>query len=406
MVLVIAGVLAGALLAEVSYRLYLNYKSPGRFDQADRDKNFAAFNVSHWEFDEKFGYLYPPGRVIDLTRVGDGRVYSCERIATINKFGNIGPVSGDWHTAAVKIAVFGDSFTAYVQDGIVWPNALQKVLEDQLKRPVAVMNFGRDGYGLLQMFDLAAGKIPEWKPDIVVIAFITDDLARARFWRSVIGERDEQRVLTTVDPVPKPQEDRAADTFLLMASATNAWCKSIVGTARTDDTLNRMIEKHRRLRQRIEGLTPKLWDFSYSYLFNRLWHGNQFWFFDNQPLARSPRHAYSTYAEDSRFMENARQLRALGSKIVLFHLAYYPEIKANTEYLANRQQKALLGSLELTTGIKILRTTDYISLPVEQPERMSQSAADLHPSVWGMEFYATAVARALLQERVLEQRTR
>jgi len=75
--------------------------------------------------------------------------------------------------------VFGDSWAAFQQENRNWPLFLQDVLEARLGKKVHVVNFGRDGYGILQMFDLAATKIVEWKPDLVLFTFITDDLSRA-----------------------------------------------------------------------------------------------------------------------------------------------------------------------------------------------------------------------------------
>jgi hypothetical protein len=403
--LVILSCLIGALLAEAAYRVYLVRKHADRFSPPEREKIFGASNLSLWEFDERFGYVYPASRVIDYVAVADGYVHACERSFAINELGNIGSVAGDWKNADLKIAVFGDSWSAFQQQGLTWPNFLQKILATRIKRPVAVMNFGRDGYGVLQMFDLAAAKVVEWKPDIVIIAFITDDLTRARFWRTVVGQGDDQRVLTTIDPVRNPREDRAVDTNLLMSSASYEWCKAMEGTKRVDPILSRLVEKDRLLRQRTRSPNASAWDVRHSYLFNRLWRGKQFWHVDNQwRPEQNPRHAYSSYAEDARLMAALRQLLSLGSKLVLFHLAFYPEINANREYLASPQEQALLRSLESISGGKILRTTDYVSMPVERPGRLNASPDDRHPSLWGMEFYANAVAEALIREKVVERR--
>lgn len=401
--LIVVSCLIGALLAEIAFRVYLVHRYPDRFNP-HHDNHIGAYNVSHWEFDEQFGYVYPPGRIIDQLGVVDGRIHVCERFSVINEFGNIGPIAGDWSTAALRIAVFGDSFSAIQEKGLTWPNFFQKTLAERLKRPVAVMNFGRDGYGMLQMFDLAAAKVAEWKPDIVIVAFITDDLTRARFWRTVVGEGDSQRVLTTIDPVPNPREDRSVDTYLLMASANYEWCKTMAGTGRVDAILSRLIEKRRLLQQKARGSVPSAWDLRRSYLFDRLWHPNRFWQVGTQLRpSGNPRHAYSSYAEDARFKENLSQLRALGSRLVLYHLAFYPEIRANKEYLQSPREEALLESLESITEVKILRTLDYVSRPVDRPERIYVSPDDFHPSLWGMEFYANAVAEALFRERILEQ---
>ena len=87
---------------------------------------------------------------------------------------------------------------------------------------------------------------------------------------------------------------------------------------------------------------------------------------------------------------------------MLFHLAFYPEIKAKTEYILRPPQKALLDSLEAVTGKTVLRTTDYVRMPVPQAKRMNATADDNHPSLWGMEFYANAVAEALVRNGLVK----
>lgn len=407
-ILVGVGCILGAAFAEAGYRAFLAYAYPERFERTESD--FATYNVSHWEFDEQFGYVYPPGRTIDHMGMLDGYVNACSRFSVINRYGNIGPVAGDWENAQLKIAVFGDSWTAFHHDGKTWPHFLQDLLEQRLGKKVAVMNFGRDGYGVLQIFDLAAGKIAEWKPDVAIMTFITDDLTRARFWRTVVGEGDDQRVVTTTDPVKRPREDRSADTYLLMASATYEWCEKMRQAKQPDDVLRRLIEKHRRILSRSSDKYPiaRVRDFDHSYLVDRLLRGNPFWTVDRRMQVavdpRNPRMDLHRYSDDPRFVENLAKIKASGAQWMLFHLAFYPEIKANREYTTSRQDDALLESLEQVTGKKVLRTTDFVSMPVERPERMNATPDDSHPSLWGMEFYANAVAKALMQERLVEHK--
>jgi len=402
----------GALLIEAGYRVYLRYNYPQqfyphRFTFPDPGKeSFGVYNISHWEFDKDFGYIYPPGRTIDLVSIAGGRVVSCDRIAVINKFGNIGPVAGDWAAAELKIAVFGDSWTAYQHNGKTWSHFLQEILEKRLGKSVAVMNFGRDGYGVLQMFDLAAAKIPEWKPDIAVFAFITDDLTRARFWRTVVGEGDNQRVLTTIDPVAAPNEARATDTYLLMASATYAWCKKMVMATEPDDVLRRLMDKRRRLllRQSRQLLVANVWDFKHSFVLDRLLRDDTFWTINRRaPAGVNPRTELQQYANDPQFVKDLATIKESRADWMLFHLAMSSEVKANREYILKRQGTALLGSLERVTGKKVLRTTDYIKMPVEQPERMKAAPDNEHPSLWGMNLYAEAVAEALMEDGSLER---
>lgn len=392
LLLVLLGAVVGFVLSEAAYRIYL---------RVTYARNIAAYDVSHWEFDRRFGYVYPPGRIIAQTNIADGRVTSCQRLNVINKYGNIGKIVGDYHEAALKILVFGDSWSAFHHEGRTWPLFLQEVLGARLNKKVHVVNFGRDAYGILQMFDLAAAKIAEWKPDLVVFAFITDDLDRARFWRAVVGRGDDMRVLSVLEPERNPDPEASADAFLLMPSATYDWCKRMERTKSTDAILERLILKHRFLRAHNDPTrataTADMLTLRHSFLYNRVMSGDAFAFVRERiPTRINPRVPYQSYAEDQEFMRSLARVKAAGVPWVLFHLAFYPEIEAKTEYILRPHQQALLHSLEAVTGKKVLRTTDYVRMPVPQAERMN-ATPDYHPSLWGMEFYARAVAEALVR---------
>jgi lysophospholipase L1-like esterase len=395
--LVVFGCLVGLVLSEGAYRAYLYVTPFVRHWLHDRSGYFSSYSISHWEFDEQFGYVYPPERAIDYTGVRNGRVVECHRLNVINRNGNMGTIVGRYDEAQLKVLVVGDSWSAFQQEGKTWPNFLQEALERRLGRSVHVVNFGRDGYGMLQMFDLAAAKVAEWKPDLAIIAFISDDLARARFWRTVVGEGDDVRVLTTLDPIRNPDPARVTDTFLLLPSATQEWCRSMIGTDRQDPVLATLIAKRQRLLAEQNSVRlADLLTLRQSFLIH--------------PSLRDPRNPFqrtntrvrfTTFAAAARFMAAVERLRATGIPLMLFHLAYYPEVGARREAILDSQQAALWKSLEQVTGQRVLRTTDYVRLPIAAPERLNVSADDFHPSLWGMQFYADGVADALVQKNLV-----
>jgi len=187
--LVVVGCIFGFLLTEGTYRLYLYQTQPSRFLG---DRNLWYFQDSPFRYSEEFGFEYIPGKYVGGA-VYEGKVTQCWDPMlpwVINERGNMGRIKGSYEHADLKILVFGDSVTAWARESpngalMSWPDYLQDILEERLKKSVHVVNFARDGYGILQMFDLAAVKVPEWRPDIVIIAFITDDFTRDRFWRMI-----------------------------------------------------------------------------------------------------------------------------------------------------------------------------------------------------------------------------
>jgi hypothetical protein len=80
------------------------------------------------------------------------------------------------------------------------------------------------------------------------------------------------------------------------------------------------------------------------------------------------------------------------------HLPFYPEVVADKEYIMDKKEEGLLESLERLTGHKVYGLLDFAKRPVKKPERMNVNPDNYHPSRWGMQFYATAVADLLISK--------
>jgi hypothetical protein len=392
--LIAIGTGVGFAASEAAYRAYLYFEYPERFASPVAETGyFSLYDQSLWEYDARFGFVYPPGRKIAYTGISDGAVRDCAVMDVINRHGNVGPIIGDYASADLKVAVFGDSWAAFHLDNKTWPVFLQAELERRLGRSAHVLNFGRDGYGILQMFDLAAVKVPEWKPDIALITFITDDLDRERFWRSARRVDGEARALTHLLNSPEPPIEATADTFLLHERATYDWCVGMRGRPDRD----RVLEEIFRRRERIAGRRPPADALSLrnSYLLDRVLHGHPFRAVERG--SGNPRMSLADYAADEGFARALRTLRESGVPVILVHLAYYPEIKEGVEYIATFVQRRQLESLARALGHEPLRTIDHTRMPVERPERMNASEDNYHPSLWGMAFYGEVVAEMLIR---------
>jgi hypothetical protein len=399
-VLIVFGLAVGLGLSEIGYRIYLADSVPERFSRPE-PTSIAVYDKNHWEYSEPYGYGYPAGVTLNLTSIVDRKVVSCSHIDTINERGNIGPIEGTYEDAAIRVLVFGDSWSAFVQDGVTWTDVFERRLQERLGREVEVVNFSRDGYGVLQMFDMAADLVPEWKPDLAIIAFITNDLQRVRTWRIplyVDGVVD--RVVTSFEPDLEPDLTTSYDTFIVHHEATRDWCEAARQSGETDSVIEQIIEKYRRA-NRVGGLKPAdLFTFSHSYLLNRVRRGDPFhgvpgWF--SFPVVM-----YDDYREDARFMRAVASVRESGVPTILYHMAFYPEVKAGEEYIVTEREGNLLKSLYDITDFPVVETLDHVDLPVESPERMNASPNNYHPSRWGMDFYTDALLHALLEERVAD----
>ncbi len=398
-ILVVVSLAVGFILSEAGYRFLLYRDVPERFHEPPVEQ-LGVYDKSHWIYDEKFGYGYPPGRVINYTNIQNGKVNGCSTINVINELGTIGPIVGNYKDAAVKIMVIGDSFAVFNLNYKTWPLLLQTKLQERLGKPVHVLNFGRDGYGILQMFDLAAAKAAEWKPDLVIIAFITNDLARIRTWRADTIVNGRQRLLTTFQPSPNPDIETTYETFVVNSKATREWCEAIKNTDRRDTVLEEIEDAYQNARKPGGRRKADIWTLKHSYLFARVRRGDPF--IGVTSTYSFPSLQIASYADDKRFMESFRALQATGVPYIIFHNAFYPEIKEGKEYITNFHEERLLKSLEETTGKTIYKTTDYIKMPVERPERMNASETNFHPSEWGMELYSDAVTEVLTRNKLVQ----
>lgn len=398
---VFVSALIGLAILEGSYRAYVVFADPARFEKrGDAPSFYGVYNQSLWEFDVAHGFRYPPGRIVNQTLIDDGRVVGCEILDIINENGNIG-ITGLRHTEPdFTIAVFGDSFTAFSLDGLTWPIFLQEALERRTGFKVNVINYGRDGYGVLQMLRLAIDKINEQSPDLALVAFISDDIDRAPIWRSEVRIEGRDRVLTSMEPTPSPSLGQATDTFVLHPKATAGWCKETKG--RRDSVVEEIEGIRQDILSRGSETRPSPFTLKHSYIYNRLISGNPTHFTRRlMSPSQNPRLNVNSFSQLTEAMKLFKSIKMLDSPLQLVHLAFFPEVDSGREYILNPRQEQLLASLMSALDQAPLETLDYVKMPVEGAARMNASPSDFHPSIWGMKFYANAVANMILQNNLL-----
>lgn len=397
-------VIVGLLAVEASYRAYLWVASPRPAVVAaptdDPPPSFSFYDKSHWEYDDRFGFRYPAGRKLLIGSVTDGKLVSCDEIDTINARGNIGPIRGDYDKAGLKVLLFGDSFPAFITDGETFPSRLQAVLQDKAGVDAHVVNFGRDGTGILQMFDLAAAKVPEWKPDLVIVTFISDDLDRVRIWRMPTWIDGEPRLLVTDRADPDPDLGSATDAFILFPEADRAWCDRTLANGGTAPELTTLNARYLRMRQQAARARPNYLSLNHSFVFSRIAMGNAFARTSPGGAWQLPRVQLSDYRDDAGFVAALASLRESGVPLLLIHLPIAPELAEGSAMLLGNQA-ALWDSLEAATGRPTYRLADYIDPPLADPLAMSHKPTDHHPSPFGMQVYANAITRIMAEAGIL-----
>jgi len=391
----------GLLLAELLFRAYLYHQEPYYF----QNDSLWYLQASPIRFSEEFGFTYIPG-TYDGGAIYNRQVTHCwspMQDWVINERGNSGRIKGRYEDAELRILVFGDSVTQRPRknergDDMTWPNFLQDYLEVKLNRSVHVVNFARDGYGVLQMFDLAAVKVAEWKPDLVIIAFISDDLTRDRFWRSVINLDGRQRIMVTRTPDPKPNWENGAEAFLLGPKATDQWCRQLLRSGATDDPIVAELETAvLEGRQRISLLADPF-SITSSFIFDQILHGSPYHStFNKTGPSQMPRHTLTRFDLDQRLVEKVQALEELDVDYMITHLAGYSELKDQMEYRNPDAHSELIQSLAELTGKTIYSTLANIDISAYDVEKIpTDPKGDKHPSLYGHQFYGDVVLNILM----------
>jgi hypothetical protein len=392
--------------AEAAYRYHLYRTEPARFHRSKLHVDY--FQQSPWVYNEDYGWDYRPGATQGGSIAG-GAVVSCWRWHA-NERGNVGRIKGSYSEADLKLLVFGDSWTSQprqLADGtnVTWPDFLQDELEARTGRSVHVVNFARDASGLLQMLDMARIKLPEWQPDLAVIAFITDDLTRARSWR-VAGEFDgAERVLTSLSPNRQPKLDVAAETAIVQPDADESWCRQARLAGIEDDPIATSIEQRRRQARGRGSPLADPWSTSQSFLFDAIVRGNPTYSnIARLKPAQNPRHGLESFSQDRKMVEAFEAIRQLEIPVALVHLAYYAEIAMGQEVIpTSARDVSLWRSLEQLHEEPIRRTLEHVTLPVENPEELSGDfPRDHHPSMRGLAFYGQMVSEVLSRGGLLD----
>jgi hypothetical protein len=396
-------VVAIAAAVEAGYRFYLYFKHPDYFATTDIDAaEFPVLSNSFWRYDPDYGYSYIPSLKVDVTSLKHGAVTQCSEIVSINEQGNFGPPVPDFDEADVRIVMFGDSFLRGDVDGPAWTKMMGEKLEVGLGKTVRVLNLGRDGYGLPQMMALANSKLRVVRPSLVIFAFQGAALERGRYWRAVVGTGDDMRVYSTLENSPNPNPDYAADTFMVLPSASRSWCEEQLKKSRDeqrrDPILQKLLAKHREIALKNGAAKVDLFDLKASYVYGLLRYRSPFqaqW--GKLPPSTNPQVTYDDYREDPRFMADLAGVMESGVPCIFVHLAVGKSIGEGREFDLDDRSRKLMSSLRNITGKEIYKTIDFISLPRQDAPKMCAAPNDCHPSEFGMEIYARAVADMVLK---------
>lgn len=427
LLLLVASLVTSLLVGEAGYRVWLAAKlrvlaQPVVYDPKP---SFGVYSEPPWRFDRDAGFAYVPMLRYWTAYLAQGRFAGCtEPFVMTNADGNIGKTFGQYAEAEIKVLVFADSFGTMHFDGNTWPNLLQRKLEDVTGKRVNVLNLSRDSYGLLQMMDLAAREVPKWRPDYVIFAYITNDLARPRYWRIMKEVRGYWRFIQAMEPdesIEPGPDTTTNEVGLINPKITRDWCARMTALSaagkpdatRDDPVVRELVEQYNTIRgenarQIVDPDDVDLWVLDRSYLYNRIVHSNAF----HETGVGPRRVGYMTidqmsFRDDARFVAAAERVRASGAKLLLIHFPVRPEVEANTQYIWRfagwtkpGQGPALARSLDEVLGTETISLLRYLPTPIKDFSRYTASQEDWHPNAAGIDLYADAVLNVLLERGI------
>jgi len=382
--LVLFSTIFSLFLAELGYRVYLRIDLARSHRQIDY--TYRMTPSVQIEYDEEYGARPKPNSEFWMSSIKDGQLVWGSVTSRSNGDGLAGKTTiEEYNRAEVKVLVFGDSYSQWNQQGVTWPDILEQNLTKALQKRVAVLDYARAGYGVLQMLDLAADKIEEHHPDLVIIATIDNDFTRARWWAREVETNSIKRWMLSSRKDTLLDYRFAVDEYLVCPEATREWCEQQLAAGGSDSVLEKANSQFARLKVEVERQRNSVPLLSWrSYLYRRLVTGSPL----EETVDGLPRISINDFREDEKTRDNVNRIRATGAPVMLVYLPKMPELRKRARII-NNQTEQLMASLErmLDRPFHLIQQ-EYSG---ELPPKIDLRPYDGHPNREGLQFYADAI---------------
>jgi hypothetical protein len=414
--LLLVATAGGAVVVEGGYRLYLGRALTVATDADAPPAAETAFTFysrpEPWRFARNGGFEYNEGRWLNgIIEKGEFKV--CGFFGEGNRYGGFGKLEQDWDGAELRVLLLGSSYTLSTDVG----EQLRQGLESALRRRVALLNLSRDATGILTMFDIAAEKIEELRPDLVLFTFNTSAFGYGRHWREVRPVSDDAGALVLLkDPEPlAPRTRSLPQPAIVSALASPQWCEEMtrareVGDTarlRDDATVRALIDAYEVYRSSL-ARPPVVIDFlrtDVSFAWNTLvyqqpFHGMTL----REEVAIFTPLEILDYAQDETFMAALERVKASDVPFTLLLIPALPEMEDGADYAFGRfgvredVERALSASLESLTGQAVDHLWKrYTAAEQREPRALVLGEKDWHPNAAGGQALANALKQVVLE---------
>lgn len=387
--------------AELGYRLFLKKKYAAVIAEEISyiTYNYRVCASMHVEYDSKYGEHPKPSHECYFTAITDGKVSKGTEVFKSNKDSLDGRTTlEEYRNADYKILMFGDSYVHWNQAGDTWPDLLQNNLNALKGKKVAILNFARGAYGLMQMLDLAADKIPELKPDLAIFGVGKGNIANGRWWSYETKENGYTRWIISA----KNGEDKdywyTSDLTQVTEGTTPEWCRKQIETPSPNDPVLKkanaqfMAMETKKIRDMFD---VPLTSWGHSFLLRKLFKKSPF-----EGKEFIPHLTINDFADDARGAQDIEKINAAKTKLLLLFIPTMAEVQKPDSVFYDKQKQNLLASLEkgLKTPFRFLQK-EYKG-PV--PAVIDLRPLDMHPNHDGLQFYAdaaTSLVRKIIEEK-------
>jgi hypothetical protein len=265
---------------------------------------------------------------------------------------------------------------------VTWPTDLQKDLNKDaaLKKAIGkstfkVVNFGLDGTGLVQWPAVYRYKAKAFHPDLVVVNFIGNDMYRRFIYRDTVRIGSGDRVMITCSSLPVAVKNN---------HCVNAY-SFVIDPAAPDYKLAQARIKSELYKAMVAHLP---WFSPYPELLAVLLNGR----FGLHPRLQF-RDGSMFYFDSSEkaISESQNALKDIASQHPAVIALFHPAVE---ECLSKQPPDSVKELMKREENVKIVNMLDFLPLTSSEDEikKWYNLPYDSHPSDYGAEVYANAVA--------------
>lgn len=309
-----------------------------------------------------------------------------------------------------KILILGDSLTTYNHNSITWPYLLKRKIKIELGENFYINNLARSGIGILQMHDIARNELSKNNYDLVIFAYISDDLDRARTWKQYISTSTESGYIIRHYNKDFTLKNYRHIEVLIDKKLNKETCEDLKkDDLRNNKFYNDNLMKYKEISKKdfylkysVSGkkeVLKKVFLSKKVFIMNFL-NGANFYnlLFGTKISQHKFTNKYSDYLKLLKSINNFKDLK--GTKIIYIHVPIYDEIIQKNYYEDQKfvDLKSELQEISKKDNILHMDLLKKINVSKEEAQKIPVNLKNQHPSMEGLKIYTNNIFEAILDE--------